>query len=94
MLEYYEMFITGLAARDKLPTFEELTGCLLQEEERHRYLKPKNTGLALWSNKTSSKGRLGERFRGVSSLQRKQYPRPNQGMQSNRNESKSCFYCG
>jgi hypothetical protein len=35
MLEDYHMFITGLAAREKPPTFEELTGILLQEEERH-----------------------------------------------------------
>ena len=34
MLEDYQMFITGLAAREKPPTFEELTGILLQEEER------------------------------------------------------------
>jgi hypothetical protein len=32
------MFITGLAAREKAPTFEELIGILLQEEERHTYL--------------------------------------------------------
>jgi hypothetical protein len=40
MLEDYHMFITGLAAREKPPTFEELTGILLQEEERHGNLKP------------------------------------------------------
>jgi hypothetical protein len=34
MLEDYHMFITGLAAREKPPTFEELTPILLQEEER------------------------------------------------------------
>jgi hypothetical protein len=33
MLEDYKMFITGLAARENAPTFEELTGILLQEEE-------------------------------------------------------------
>jgi hypothetical protein len=100
MLEDYQMFITGLAAREKPPTFEELTGILLQEEERRGNLKPHNTDLALWSNKRSSRGRSGERGRGGSSWQRgsssqrRQSPRPNQGMQSNRTESKSCFYCG
>jgi hypothetical protein len=34
MLEEYQMFITGLAAREKAPTFEELVGILMQEEER------------------------------------------------------------
>jgi hypothetical protein len=94
MLEDYQMFITGLAAREKPPTFEELTGILLQEEERRGNLKPQNTDLALWSNKRSSRGRSGERGRGGRSSQRRQSPRPNQGMPSNRNESKSCFYCG
>jgi hypothetical protein len=93
MLEDYQMFITGLAAREKPPTFEELTGILLQEEERRANLKPLNSYLALWSNKRSVRGRSGERGRGGSSSQRRQYPRPNQGMPSNRNESKSCFYC-
>jgi hypothetical protein len=37
MLEDYQMFITGLAAREKPPTFEELTGILLQEEERQEF---------------------------------------------------------
>jgi hypothetical protein len=57
MLEDYQMFITGLAAREKPPTFEELTGILLQEEERRSNLKPHNSDLALWSNKRSSRGR-------------------------------------
>ena len=64
MLEDYHMFITGLAAREKPPTFEELTGILLQEEERRGNFKPQDSGLALWSNKRSSRGRSGERGRG------------------------------
>jgi hypothetical protein len=91
MLEDYHMFITGLAAREKPPTFEELTRILLQEEERRENLKPQNTDLALRSNKRSLRGRSGERGRGGRSSQRRQSPRPNQGMPSNRNESKSCF---
>jgi len=34
MLEEYPMFIMGLATREKAPTFEELAGILLHEEER------------------------------------------------------------
>jgi hypothetical protein len=94
MLEDYQMFITGLVAREKPPTFEELTGILLQEEERRSNLKPQKKDLALWSNKRSLRGRPGERGRGDTSSQRRQSPRPNQGMLSNKNESKSCFYCG
>ena len=94
MLEDYHMFITGLAAREKPPTFEELTGILLQEEERRGNFKPQDSGLALWSNKRSPRGRSGERGRGGRSSQSRAPQKPNQGMPSNRNESKSCFYCG
>jgi hypothetical protein len=54
MLEDYHMFITGLTAREKPPTFEELTGILLQEEERRGNLKPQSKDLALWSNNRSA----------------------------------------
>jgi hypothetical protein len=40
MLEDYHMFITSHTAREKPPTFEELTDILLQEEERRGNLKP------------------------------------------------------
>jgi hypothetical protein len=70
MLEDYHMFIACLAAREKPPTFEELKGIFLQEEERHGNLKPHDADLALWSNKRSLEGRSGERSRGGSSSQR------------------------
>ena len=77
MLEDYQMFITGLAARKKAPTFEELTCILLHEEKRCTNLKPNNSDLTLWTNKRFTKG---------SSFQRNSFPKPNQGMPSNRNE--------
>jgi hypothetical protein len=67
MLEDYHMFITGLATREKPPTFEELTGILLQEEERRGNLKLPSKDFALWSNNRSARGRLGVRGRGGSS---------------------------
>ena len=57
MLEDYHMFITGLAVRGKSPTFEELTGILLQEEERRGNINPQNKYLALWPNKIAARGR-------------------------------------
>jgi hypothetical protein len=63
MLEDYHMFITGLTAREKPPTFEELTGILLQEEERRGNLKPPSKDLALCSNNRSGRGRSGVRGR-------------------------------
>jgi hypothetical protein len=95
MLEDQHMFIIGLAAREKPPTFEELTGILLQVEERRGNLKPPSKDLALWSNNRSARGRLGvggNSWQRGSSSHRRQSPK--QGMQSDRNESKRCFYCG
>ena len=40
MCDEFQMFVTGLAAREKAPTFEDLTGILLQEEERRQNLNP------------------------------------------------------
>jgi len=40
MIDEYHMFITGLSAREKSPAFEELTGILIQEEERQQNLRP------------------------------------------------------
>ena len=51
MKDEYQMFIIGLAARDKAPTFEELTGILLQEEERRKNLKPQSDDLALMAKR-------------------------------------------
>jgi hypothetical protein len=70
MLEDYHMFIIGLAAREKPPTFEELTGILLQEKERSGNLKPPSKYLALWSNNRSVRGISGVRGRGDSTWQR------------------------
>jgi hypothetical protein len=70
MLEDYHMFIIGLAARQKPPTFEELTGILLQEEERRGNLKPQSKDLALLSNNRSVRGRSGASGRGGISWQR------------------------
>jgi hypothetical protein len=67
MVEDYQMFITGLAAREKAPTFEELTCILLQEEERctnlQLNLKPQNSDLALWTKKRFPKGKPERRQR-------------------------------
>jgi hypothetical protein len=70
MLEDYHMFITGLTAREKPPTFEELIGILLQEEERRGNLKPPSKYLALWSNNRSARGSSGVRGRSDNSWQR------------------------
>ena len=40
MIDDYQMFITGISAREKIPKFEELAGMLMQEEEIRLNLKP------------------------------------------------------
>lgn len=41
------MFIIGIIAREKGPTFDELVGILMQEEERQRNLKYQSYNLVL-----------------------------------------------
>jgi hypothetical protein len=92
MLEDQHMFITGLAATEKPPMFDELTGILLHVEERSGNLKPPSKYFSLWSNNRSARGRSGvggNSWKRGSSSQRRQSPK--QGMQSDRNESKRCF---
>eukprot|EP00253_Pinus_taeda_P017828 PITA_17828 len=56
MPDEYQMFITGLNAREKAPMFEELTGILMQEEERQLTHKPQSSDLALMARKNHFKG--------------------------------------
>jgi hypothetical protein len=41
MLDEYQIFITSLVAREKAPSFDDLIGILLQEEERRKNLNNK-----------------------------------------------------
>ena len=47
MTDDYQMFITGISARDKISKFEELTWLLMQEEGRRLTWKPQSAELAL-----------------------------------------------
>ena len=51
----YQIFITRMNAREKIPKFEELTG--MQEEERISTLKPKSSDIALMAKKNFFKGK-------------------------------------
>ena len=57
MVDDYQTFIMGLNTIEKPPGFEELSGILLQEEERRLSLKPQNLDLALMT-KFKTKGRV------------------------------------
>ena len=51
MTDDYQIFIIGISAREKIPRFEELTGILMQEEERRLTLKPQSAALSLMVKK-------------------------------------------
>lgn len=89
MADDYQMFITGLNEREKPPSFEELTGILLHEEEMRSSLKPQDPDLALIT-KFKPKGRaMANQRRGNTSEMTPQ------GMTLYRNDSApECFYCG
>eukprot|EP00253_Pinus_taeda_P007519 PITA_07519 len=53
----YQMFITGINTREKIPKFEELTGILMQEEERRSTLKPQSRDISLMAKKKFFKGK-------------------------------------
>eukprot|EP00253_Pinus_taeda_P010156 PITA_10156 len=57
MRDEFQMFITRLAAREKAPTFEDLTGFLLQEEERRQNLNPQSDDLVLMAKRRSFRGK-------------------------------------
>ena len=91
------MFITGLAARDKAPEFEELIGIFLQEEERQQNLRPQNDNLALVAKRRQFRGKQPQQQRqpqqqqrGGSTFQK----RPFRGMSRNNFSDIKCFYCG
>ena len=93
MTNDYQIFITGISAREKIPKFEELTGILMQEEERRSTLKPQSIDLALMAKKKffKEKGNPSQQNRGNPQKR----PNQAQGMYLNRNDSVvKCFYCG
>ena len=55
----YQMFTTGINAREKIPHFEELTGILMQEEDRRSTLNSQSANLALMTKKNFYKGKGG-----------------------------------
>ena len=57
MRDEFQMFITGLVTREKAPTFEDLTGILLQEEERRENLRPQSDDIALMAKRRSFRGK-------------------------------------
>lgn len=90
MPECYQMFITGLVGREKPPKFEELTGIMLQEEDRCKNLKPQNPDLALVPKKKLFKGKQGGEKKGGRSSQKRPFLKSNKGMAY----GIKCFYYG
>jgi hypothetical protein len=97
MLDEYQMFITGLATREKAPTFDELTGILLQEEEHRNNLnfRSQSSYLALVAKgKQPYKGNPWERNRGGKAHAKSQQGMAPPRRDTNVKRNDGCFYCG
>lgn len=57
MCDNFQTFITGVSAREKASTFDDLTEILQQEEEWRQNLNPQSDDLALMAKRQSSKGK-------------------------------------
>lgn len=79
----YQMFINGINAREKIPHFEELTGILIQEEERRSTMKPQSADLALVERKNIYKGKGGPQQQNRASSHK--WPNLTQGIHLNKN---------
>ena len=47
MLSKYQVFITSIAAWEKVPSFDDLTGILMQEEERRENVEKRQHSMDL-----------------------------------------------
>eukprot|EP00253_Pinus_taeda_P007785 PITA_07785 len=98
MTDEYQTFISALSAREKAPSFDELTAILLQEEERRQNLKTQGNDLALMVKRRQHRGKQRQyqqqqqqpqqQQRGANSFQGKS----SRGMTDT--YVKRCFYCG
>eukprot|EP00253_Pinus_taeda_P026363 PITA_26363 len=95
MTDEYQTFIFGLSAREKAPSFDDLTAILLQEEERRQNLKTQGNDLALMAKRRQYRGKQHQhqhqhqqQQKGANSFQK----RPFRGMTDS--YVKRCFYCG
>eukprot|EP00253_Pinus_taeda_P003783 PITA_03783 len=77
MTDEYQTFISGLSAREKAPSFDDLTTILLQEEERRQNLKTQSNDLALMAKR--------RQYRGKKHQHQHQHQQPHQQQQKGAN---------
>ena len=92
LVKDYQIYVSSLAAREKPPSFDELTGILLQEEERMKFfLGSSSSNLALVAKgKYPYRGKPWDKNKG-GKFQAKQ-----RGMIQSKFPKKNdeCYYCG
>ena len=96
LIKDYQVFISSLASRAKPPTFTELTGILLQEEERVNTFELDDwySNLALVAKgKQPYTGKPWERSKG-GKFQAKQKGIAPSKFESNAKKNDDYFYCG
>jgi hypothetical protein len=97
MLDEYQIFITGLATRDKYHLFDDLIGILLQEEEQRKNLNNgfQSSNLALMSkSKNSYKGNPWESIFGGKSNVKMHQGGASPSTDTSVKKNNSCYYCG
>lgn len=57
MTNEYQTFISGLSAREKAPSFDELIAILVQEEEQRQNLKTQSNDLSLMEKRRQHRGK-------------------------------------
>lgn len=78
----YQMFIIEINTREKIPKFKDLTGILMQDEERRLILKPQSVDLVLMAKKNFFKGKGNPQQKNGGKSQK--IPNQTQGMHPNR----------
>eukprot|EP00253_Pinus_taeda_P010887 PITA_10887 len=91
----FQTFITGVSAREKAPTFDDLTVILQQEEDRRQNLNlnPQSDDLALVAKRRLSKGKQSQQQKKQKGGTSQKNLHSHKGMLENHYEKK-CYYCG
>lgn len=94
-MQDYQIFVSSLAAREKPPTFDELTGILLQEEER---MKSFNLGSSSSDLALVAKGKYPYRGKPWDKNKGGKFQAKQKGMTQSKfpihKRNDECYYCG
>lgn len=96
LVQDYQIFVSSLSTRDKPPTFDELTGILLQEEERMKSFNLGSSSLDLTlvaKGKYPYRGKTWDKNKG-GKFQAKQKGMTQSKLPIHDKRNDGCYYCG